>query len=1025
MGIKKIRMIPVKLTLQGIYSYKERQVVDFGRLTGARLFGIFGRTGSGKSTLVEAITYAIYGETERLNRRDGRSYNMMNLRSNELLIDFEFTAGTPTRHYRCIVKGQRNRKRFDDAKTFDHTAYQFSGEAWLPVSLGQVQQAVGLSYDNFRRAVIIPQGRFQDFLQLTDADRTRMMKELFDLDRFDLAPRVGYLEKRNNENIVRLEALLSKTISHDETWFSQQQLLTSQLKQALAEDQVAINQLKIQIARFNELASLHKEASEKQQQLDALLAQAETIAALEQQSSRVSRCMALFKPALDLLEENTSRLALIVGQHAALQAEFERLQPSLKKSAHEMAAAEEDYLKNPVRRERISQLRRQAEQCKITIEISDIKKRIVKGEQLLEAELAKAEPLNQQAEQQQKLLDELDALTSQLPLLAALLQWFDIDKRLTTEHKNLSQSVETIQVQKAGLETENELLNLELQKASPSALFADAEPLTAMAAFAQWEAALREEEQHHALRLKMQSLADELADETPCPVCGSLHHPAPASTENLDENAKQINRKRLALDHYKSTLDRVNRQLAHLEGRRASLRQTQTDLLRQLEENEATRANHQALFNGEELYSRSDEEAVKQAWSDSQLYQKQRSLTATNLQSLQKQKANLDTTLTRYRERIAMLNQQLVESLEKLATLQQQEAFGADQLQSDPATLIAEAEGLANEMEAAALRRDQTAQAYRQLAETVAQNTTRREILLVQAAELKNLITNRQHELEQQALAQGFDGVEAIREVLSTPFDTEAARRQISTYKEMVATLQGRLKEIVPVLKAEPYDPLHHEETVIRLENLSINLQETTLLLDRAERQLIEAQESREETLRLTEALHAARIRAENLEVLARMFKGSGFVNYVSAIYLQQLVGIANKRFHTLTNRQLSMELADGNNIVVRDYLNGGHTRSVKTLSGGQTFQASLSLALALADVVHARRPGTDNFFFLDEGFGSLDRDSLQTVFDTLRTLRLENRIVGLISHVEELQQEIDASIRIENHDEAGSRVIA
>jgi exonuclease SbcC len=101
--------------------------------------------------------------------------------------------------------------------------------------------------------------------------------------------------------------------------------------------------------------------------------------------------------------------------------------------------------------------------------------------------------------------------------------------------------------------------------------------------------------------------------------------------------------------------------------------------------------------------------------------------------------------------------------------------------------------------------------------------------------------------------------------------------------------------------------------------------------------------------------------------------------------------------------------------------MNGGKQRSVKTLSGGQTFQASLALALALADNIQKITESNQNFFFLDEGFGSLDKESLSIVFDTLKSLRKENRIVGVISHVEEMQQEIETHLQIENHEEKGS----
>jgi exonuclease SbcC len=96
----------------------------------------------------------------------------------------------------------------------------------------------------------------------------------------------------------------------------------------------------------------------------------------------------------------------------------------------------------------------------------------------------------------------------------------------------------------------------------------------------------------------------------------------------------------------------------------------------------------------------------------------------------------------------------------------------------------------------------------------------------------------------------------------------------------------------------------------------------------------------------------------------------------------------------------------------------------VKTLSGGQSFQASLSLALALADQVQQQVKSKQNFFFLDEGFGSQDKASLQVIFQTLKSLRKENRIVGIISHVEELQEEIDSHLRISNDPQTGSQVV-
>ncbi len=171
----------------------------------------------------------------------------------------------------------------------------------------------------------------------------------------------------------------------------------------------------------------------------------------------------------------------------------------------------------------------------------------------------------------------------------------------------------------------------------------------------------------------------------------------------------------------------------------------------------------------------------------------------------------------------------------------------------------------------------------------------------------------------------------------------------------------------------------------------------------------------------MKDRMAALAARGEDIKTLKQLFKASGFVNYISTVYLQELCHAANERFYKLTRQKLSLEVTDDNNFQVRDFLNGGKVRNVKTLSGGQTFQAALSLSLALADSIQKITESNQNFFFLDEGFGSLDKESLAIVFDTLKSLRKENRIVGVISHVEEMQQEIDNYLKIVMDEERGS----
>jgi exonuclease SbcC len=189
-------MIPIQLTIQGLYSYQEKQTIDFTQLTAANLFGIFGSVGCGKSSILEAITFALYGKTD--------------LKSDELLIEFIFETGKAQTAYRATVAGKRNSKNFEDVKKLDRKAYKKIDNQWSPIDTDALEQAIGLSYENFKRTIIIPQGQFQEFLQLGNKDRTQMMKELFNLAKYEFFYKVTALESKNNAAKQNIEGQLQQ-----------------------------------------------------------------------------------------------------------------------------------------------------------------------------------------------------------------------------------------------------------------------------------------------------------------------------------------------------------------------------------------------------------------------------------------------------------------------------------------------------------------------------------------------------------------------------------------------------------------------------------------------------------------------------------------------------------------------------------------------------------------------------------------------------------------------------------------------
>lgn len=268
-----------------------------------------------------------------------------------------------------------------------------------------------------------------------------------------------------------------------------------------------------------------------------------------------------------------------------------------------------------------------------------------------------------------------------------------------------------------------------------------------------------------------------------------------------------------------------------------------------------------------------------------------------------------------------------------------------------------------------------------------------------------------------------FGQMEEIRQVLLQKINVPEARAVIQQFRIRFETLKNSILELEYKLK----DFAFNEEDFSAVEDrFKAKEQELKTANDAVVKTLAEIERLENEFKKkenLLKDLAQLQKRADNLKMMASLFKGAGFVQYVSSIYLRQLCDHANIRFHRMTRNQLSLQLNDANDFEIIDYLNEGRSRSVKTLSGGQAFQVSLSLALALAESVQSNASAEKNFFFIDEGFGTQDSESVNIVFETLMNLRKENRIVGIISHVDELKEKIPVALNITKDEEHGSLI--
>src|SRR5690554_1465586 len=295
-------MIPISLVIKGLYSYQEAQTIEFDKLIEGQLFGIFGSVGSGKSSILEAISFALYGETERLNQRDNRNYNMMNLKSDDLLIDFKFE-NFDGEEYRFIVRGKRNGKDFTKVNTFDRSTYRLINGEWLPLENTSAESILGLSYENFRRTIIIPQGKFQEFLQLGDKARTDMLKEIFNLNKYEFFYQTANLERKNNENLQNLKGKLSHYDNLLKEVIDEKEIEVKQLKDEL--DQKRLYQQseeKLYQAQIKE-KRLYDDRTLYQQQLNILLEGGSEIEQLDKKAHDYEYCQLHFKNKLERKQE--------------------------------------------------------------------------------------------------------------------------------------------------------------------------------------------------------------------------------------------------------------------------------------------------------------------------------------------------------------------------------------------------------------------------------------------------------------------------------------------------------------------------------------------------------------------------------------------------------------------------------------------------------------------------------------------------------------------------------------------------
>lgn len=1008
-------MIPVQLTIEGLYSYQERQTIDFRNLTEAGLFGIFGAVGSGKSSVLEAISFALYGETERLNMRDKRAYNMMNLKSNSSYIEFDFV-NYENKLFRATRDFKRNSKKFEEVKPNAVTFYENINGKWIPLNHSNAEAIIGLSYSNFKRTIIIPQGQFKEFLELGAAERTNMMKEIFNLQKFDLQNNVSALNVKNRSELDQLEGQLKgfEEINEEKIKIQKEDLVEEQKK--LSESNEKLEKASQAYQQLKNLKSDFDSLQQNKEKLSKLSEEKPQMDALEIQAELYDRIFRIFNPLI--IEKNK-----LSKEIASKRKEKEQQIKDWQETERAFNTVKEQLMTLEPQFKALEQSRIQENDLNLIIQILKFSEEITILNERTRKGSEKVKEVDLHKEKIQKTIDELSAQITTLKeqkldsaLLSEVGNWFIQQKNLK---KSLQEQTEKIgKHQKQIGEITEELKPFAYTENYKEDFRIRKETLETQ------KKELSQKLDHLKIQKELSRFASELHDGENCPLCGSKEHPHIVEFHDVNAELQEIQEKIASLEQEGTGLQKQEAEIDKILDRKKIFEEQLLSEQKILQQIQKDTENHLLNFTWKQFASNQEEEFEKKR-SDSFTLEKKIEETERNIAV---ERENIDReskTLEKYKSALEAFRLEEVSKQEQINISRS----GLKILEWD----------LYVQKEIKEIEESYQKLAYsnKEIEENYLKTVEQEKILSPKLAEQKAIVSQSEKqitELEKEisgneeavvkALAdQNFTEFKEVENILLQEINVELVRTKVQLFKVEFEALKKFIGELELKLKGLSFDneqfsltEKQFNEAQTEQKQINDSVVTKTAEIDRLEKEFIKKESLLKEHVKLQK-------RSENLKIMMNLFKGAGFVQYVSSIYLRQLCDHANVRFHRMTRNQLSLQLNENNDFEIIDYLNEGKSRSVKTLSGGQAFQVSLSLALALAESVQANAQADKNFFFIDEGFGTQDTESVNIVFETLSNLMKENRIVGIISHVEELKEKIPTALNIIKDEERGSLI--
>ena len=1013
------------LRIVGIGPFAGEHTVDFSAFEDSGLFLLDGPTGAGKSTLIDAITFALYGDVARTKDASKdrlRSNHISDSDPSEADLVFEVATGiyrvTRTPAYTPVgKKSQRNSKSTLTRVVEDPDA----PDGWRtvePIASGprdvgyEIPRIVGLDKDQFLQTIVLPQGKFSQFLNATSDAREQILRDIFDTQIYvdftkalvDAAAssKRGIEERRVAavsafERVRALDDALSEDAHTDASGAQERAAEAEEADQldAGAEDASAVRrwaqdacdrarEAHAQTLRVAEVATASaREASRA-------LSEGRALAEAQAEHARVSAKLAELTAsqeavASDRERARQARRALAVAPFDAAVAEASaRLESAGDQVAALSPALGDEASVQPaaLTPEDVSALgeRAQAQRDEASRTRGSLEEALAVERSLPDLR-AQIESLRSQHEQALARIASIEAEREELPGRI---------EQATEALRLMRADADTLPEAASALRAINERLDASMQAdLLRSALLGASDELREATATAKLANAAAADTHDLWIAQSASALARELEEDTPCPVCGSTEHPSPAPVADGEITREQV----AELDQAR---DRAEGALRDAQARHQ-------DLVRRI-----AQLNEVAGAPTPTLETERDRAAE---------------IVAT-LEALGPQIAEIEAALEQERARLGGLTDSLASAREAAASL---------------ASTFQERESA---LSAALTRVDAERADFVSLGERAAALDERahRAALLARACadwdNARAALAQARRALAEALEEQGLES-DSWRSLLLPLPEVEALEaRAVAHDKELFAVREALASERLTHAAAAPAPDLEAlTETARKAEEDAAGAARASGILEQHCAQLEAARTSLEGAL---DALARAREQAGPIRRLADIAMASGPENLASTplsawvliARLDEVLAAANPRLAAISSGRYELASVpddgtasrkSGLGLAIIDH-DTDAMRSPRTLSGGETFYTSLALALGLADVVSAEAGGVElRTMFIDEGFGSLDSHTLSLVMAQLQALRSAGRTVGVISHVEEMATQIADQIQVRPLPEGGS----